>query len=111
MRTAFRDKVRILAIIFFIGMVFLGMITLTAHSSKLQYEINTLNKQIQESERTIRSLEVQIKSASNITNLEARAAELGLVYPGYDKIVYLDNNTAGIDDFALALMETAYENR
>ena len=111
MKTAFRDKIRVLTVILFTGMICLGMITLSAHSSRLQYEINTLNKQIQESERIIRSLEVQIKSASNITNLEARAVELGLIYPEYDRIVYLDSNIAGVEDLALALMETAYENK
>lgn len=111
MKAAFRDKVRILISILIVGVFFLGVITLTARSSELQYDINMLNKEIQESERMIRSLEVQIKSASNITNLEERAAELGLVYPGYDQIVYLDPEVAEIDDFALALMETVYENR
>lgn len=111
MKAAFRDKVRILISIMIVGVFFLGVITLTARSSELQYDINMLNKEIQESERMVRSLEVQIKSASNITNLEERAAELGLVYPDYDQVVYLDPEVAEIDDFALALMETVYENR
>ena len=49
-----------------------------------------------------------VKTAANITNLESRALELGLVYPNYDQIVYLESQEANIEDFALALMESAY---
>ena len=67
-----------------------------------------MNNQISETQKEIQNLQVQIKSAANITNLEARAAELGLVYPSADQIVYLETEEAGIEDFALALMESAY---
>jgi cell division protein FtsL len=86
----------------------LAMIGITAYNSKIQYDINRMNNQIAETQKEIQNLQVQIKSAANITNLESRAAELGLVYPTYDQIVYLETEEGGIEDFALALMESAY---
>ena len=74
----------------------------------IQYDINKMNNQIAETQKEIQNLQVQIKTAANITNLESRALELGLVYPNYDQIVYLESQEANIEDFALALMESAY---
>ena len=106
--TAFKDRARIIAVIVAVFMVFLLIIGVNAYTAKLQYEINNLSRQIQESERQIQNLEVRIKSATNITNLESRALELGLIYPDFDQIVYYDQGDADIEEFALALMETIY---
>ncbi|MBQ4506116.1 MAG: hypothetical protein II971_02565 [Firmicutes bacterium] len=106
--TAFKDRARIIAVIVAVFMVFLLIIGVNAYTAKLQYEINSLSRQIQESERQIQNLEVRIKSATNITNLESRALELGLIYPDFDQIVYYDQGDADIEEFALALMETIY---
>ena len=86
----------------------LAVIGITAYNSKIQYDINRMNNQIAETQKEIQNLQVQIKSAANITNLENRAAELGLVYPTADQIVFLETEEGGIEDFALALMESAY---
>ncbi|MBQ1476110.1 MAG: hypothetical protein IIZ21_02380 [Firmicutes bacterium] len=86
----------------------LAVIGITAYNSKIQYDINKMNNQIAETQKEIQNLQVQIKTAANITNLESRALELGLVYPNYDQIVYLESQEANIEDFALALMESAY---
>ena len=106
--TAFKDRARIIAVIVAVFMVFLLIIGVNAYTAKLQYEINNLSRQIQESERQIQNLEVRIKSATNITNLESRALELGLIYPDFDQIVFYDQGDADIEEFALALMETIY---
>lgn len=106
--TALRDRARIIAVIIAVFLVFLLIIGVNAYTAKLQYEINSLSRQIQESERQIQNLEVRIKSATNITNLESRAFELGLIYPDFDQIVYYDQGDADIEEFALALMETIY---
>jgi cell division protein FtsL len=104
---SYKVKIIVYLLIFFALM--LCMIGITAHNSKIQYEINSMNTQISETQREIQNLQVQIKSAANITNLESRALALGLTYPEYDQIVYLDWKTGeGIEDFALALKESAY---
>ena len=86
----------------------LAVIGITAYNSKIQYDINKLNNQISETQKEIQNLQVQIKTAANITNLESRAAELGLMYPTSDQIVFLEAEEGGIEDFALALMESVY---
>ena len=107
--TAFKDRAKVIAIIVAVFMVFTLIIGVNAYTAKLQYEINSLSRQIQESERQIQNLEVRIKSATNITNLESRAFELGLIYPDFDQIVYYEQGEADIEEFALALMETIYK--
>lgn len=102
-------KIRILAGLVAICFLLLCIIGMTAYNSKIQYDINTMNSRISEARKEIQNLQVQIKSAANITNLEARAYALGLAYPGFDRIVYLRTESGGIEDFALALMESVYD--
>ena len=101
-------KVKVVAELLLIFVLLLAVIGITAYNSKIQYDINKMNNQIAETQKEIQNLQVQIKTAANITNLESRALELGLVYPNYDQIVYLESQEANIEDFALALMESAY---
>ncbi len=101
-------KVKVIVELLIIFALLLAMIGITAYNSKIQYDINKLNNQISETQKEIQNLQVQIKTAANITNLEARAAELGLIYPGAGQVVYLEDEEGGIEDFALALMESAY---
>ena len=102
-------KAKVVIELLLIFALMLAVIGLSANNSKIQYDINRMNSQIAETQKEIQNLQVQIKSAANITNLESRAAELGLIYPGYDQIVYLEETEEGsIEDFALALMESAY---
>lgn len=101
-------KGKVIAELLVIFVLMLAVIGITAYNSKIQYDINKMNNQIAETQKEIQNLQVQIKTAANITNLESRALELGLVYPNYDQIVYLESQEADIEDFALALMESAY---
>jgi cell division protein FtsL len=101
-------KGKVVAELLLIFVLMLAVIGITAYNSKIQYDINKMNNQIAETQKEIQNLQVQIKTAANITNLESRALELGLVYPNYDQIVYLESQEANIEDFALALMESAY---
>jgi len=88
--------------------VLLCFVGITAYTAKVQYDINKLNSRIAETQTDIKMLEVRIKSASNITNLEERAIELGFVYPEFDQVRYLAADNEPMHDFALALMEAAY---
>lgn len=101
-------KGKVVAELLVIFVLMLAVIGITAYNSKIQYDINKMNNQIAETQKEIQNLQVQIKTAANITNLESRALELGLIYPSYDQIVYLESQEADIEDFALALMESAY---
>ena len=88
--------------------IFIGLIGLNAFSSKLQYDINMLNKEILSVQREVQNLEVDIKTATNITTVEAKAVSIGMVYPTFEEMIYLDSSTDVLQDFALALRESAY---
>ena len=104
-----RQRIQSFVLIIVCGFIFIGLIGLNAFSSKLQYDINMLNKEILSVERVVQNLEVDIKTATNITTVEARAVSIGMVYPTFEEMVYLDSGTAVLHDFALALRESTYE--
>ena len=104
-----KQRIQSFVLIIVCGFIFIGLIGLNAFSSKLQYDINMLNKEILSVERVVQNLEVDIKTATNITTVEARAVSIGMVYPTFSEMVYLDSGTAVVEDFALALRESTYE--
>ena len=104
-----RDQARIIIYMLALCLMFIVAVGINAYSAKVQYDLNMLNRQITETQTDIRTLEVRIKSASNITNVEGRARELGFVYPEFDQLRYLAANEKPMHDFALALMEAAYD--
>ena len=108
MSKIFRDKTRIFIIILLVCAFCTGLVWLNAYQSKLQYEINSLNNRIQGLNWDLRALEVEVKKETNITNLEEKAAELGMVYPTFTDIVYLRGDTPDVQDLALALRENVY---
>lgn len=104
----FKFRFRFVIAMLVLCFILLAFVYLTATTAKVQYEINKVDKEIAEVEKDIRVLQVKIKTASNITNIEARAQELGLVYPSFEQVKYLKHEGESIPDLALALMETAY---
>lgn len=103
-----RSKIRILLLVLVICAFCVCLVYLNATSSKLQYEINSLNNKITEASWDVRNLEVSVKKQTNITNLEAKATEIGMVFPGFKDIVYLRGDTPEVQDFAIALKENIY---
>ena len=106
-RTA-RSKIKILILILVICAFCVVLVYMNAWSSKLQYEINSINNQITEATWDMRNLEVSVKKQTNITNLEAKATEIGMVYPGFKDIVSLRGDPPQVQDFALPLKENVY---
>ena len=104
-----RQRVQAFFLLVLCGFVFIGLIGVNAFSSKMQYDINTLNRQILSVERTVQNLEVEIQTATSIATVEAKAMAMGMVYPTFQEMVYLDGQTGVQEDFALALRESAYE--
>ena len=108
MQASFRDKKKILTAIILIGVMLLLVVAIEAYGVELQYDINTTRRSIQDCERQIQNLEVRIRSANNINNLEIRALEMGLIYPDFSQIVYLYSGKDGGEELALALKETVF---
>ena len=104
-----KDKFRLLALTVFTGVLCVGLIVATAYAASIKYNINSMIKENEVIQGEIENLNVKIESASNIQIIEARAvAELGMQYPVSDQLVYIDNNTETMKDFALVLKEQAY---
>lgn len=104
-----KQRIQSFILLIICGFIFIGLIGLNAFSSKLQYDINMLNKNMLSVERVVQNLEVEIKTATNITTVEARATSIGMVYPTFEEMIYLDSGTGVLEDFALALRESAYQ--
>ena len=103
------SKIKIIFLVVAICAFCVCLVYLNATSSRLQYEINSINNKITEANWDVRNLEVSVKKQTNITNLEAKAAEIGMVYPGFKDIVYLRGDTPQVQDFAIALKENIYK--
>ncbi len=103
-----QSKIMMIVFMLVLCLVLLVQVWVTARAAEIQYEINSLNRQILSTRREVQNLEVKIKSSYNINTLEARAKELGMVYPNFEQIVYLKTETE-IVDFATALKQAAYQ--
>ncbi len=102
-------KVLLIALAIAIGIFFIGLIISTAYSATLQYDINTLEAQMEEVNAEIENLNVKIKAAANLETLENRAmAELGMVYPTVGRMVYLEETEAPDVNLARLLKQDAY---
>ena len=108
MKAIFKNRVKIIIIMLLTAIVCISYVGLNAYSSKLQYEINRLNSEIQTTTYKAATLEVKIQTATNIDNLESRALEMGLIYPGFDRIITIRQFESEPRDFATALKQNAY---
>ena len=80
----------------------------TVESRAYEREINRINSEIQMTSYKAANLEVKIQSATSISTLEDKALEMGLIYPGFDRIVTIRNAETQPRDFAAALKQNAY---
>ncbi len=104
-----KDKFSLLVLTVFVGFICVGLIVSTAYAASTKYHINTLMKESAVIQGEIENLNVKIEKASNIQIVEAKAAaDLGMIYPTMDRLVYIDTNKETVKDFALLLKEEAY---
>lgn len=104
-----KDKFRLLLLTAFVGVLCIGLILSTAYAASIQYHINTMIKENRVIQGEIENLNVKIESASNIQIVEAKAsAELGMVYPVAEQLVFIGGSMETVKDFALVLKEQAY---
>ena len=93
----------------FMGILFVGVISATAYSAKVQYDINRLAKETDTLQGEIENLNVQLKSATNIQIVEEKAmSRLGMVYPKMSQVIFIEEKAEPKQGFALALKQQAY---
>lgn len=104
-----KDRFRLILLTVFVGVLCIGLILSTAYAASVKYHINTMIKENAVIQGEIENLNVKIESASNIQIVEARAtAELGMLYPTAEQLVFIDGERETVKDFALVLKEQAY---
>lgn len=108
-KAAARDQRLALFALFVAGLIFLGVIFISAYCANLKYEINAVNKQTLALQEDIDQLKVEIENGTNIGTIENKALkDLGMIYPTAEQFVYVDGE-APKEDMALVIKENAYE--
>ncbi len=109
-RISAKDKVRLLLLTLFAGLLCICLIITAAYSTQIKFHTNSLLAQSAVVQGEIENLNVAIKSANNIVSIEERAMnELGMVYPEIHQIAYIEAGSNTIPDFALTLKQLAFK--
>jgi len=104
-----QDKMKLLLLIMVIGaLAIMGVVT-TAYATQIKYSINALSRDNAVIQGEIDNLQVSIEAENNIKTIEEKAvAQLGMVYPTYDQMVFMPEESEKVNDFAMVLKEQAY---
>jgi len=103
------DRGRLMAYIVIMGIILVGIVTASAYTAGLNYEINNMRAANDEIAQDIELLTVELKTATNVAVIEEKAInDLGMVYPAAGSIVYISKETEPVTDFAMLLKEQAY---
>lgn len=104
-----KDRKRALLYVVVLAAVCIGVVIAGAYAASLKYQINSLIASNTEIEREIETLNVEIKTANNISAIETRAIEeLGMVYPTTGEIVYVMKEEEPATEFAMLMKDQAY---
>lgn len=104
-----QDKKRILTGIAVMGLICIIMVVISAYSAELRCENNDLISSNEVLQGEIDTLNVKIKSANNIEHIEKIATgKLGMVYPQAGECVYISEDDAPMEHFAMVIKEQAY---
>lgn len=108
-KAAQRDQRLAFATLIIAGLVFLGVILVSAYCTSIKYDISAMNKETLAIQEDIDQLKVKIEDGTNIGTIEKRALkELDMIYPTAEQFVYIDGaETKG--DMAQVIKENAYE--
>lgn len=106
-----KDRKYAIATIIVLGLIFLGMISVSAYCASINDEINKVNREISVLQEEIDFLKVEIESGLNIATIEQKALEeLGMIYPTADQFVFAEGKKAKNNNMAQAIKENAYES-
>lgn len=103
-----KDKMRILALIVALGVLFIGMIITTAFAATIQYNTNAIINENHVIQTEIENLEVKLHVATNIEAVETKAVEQGMVYPETNQVVHLSASEKVPEGFAQMMKNQAY---
>lgn len=109
-RIGIKDRIRFLLLILMMGALCVGLIITAAYSSQIKMETNSIMARINTVQGEIENLNVTLKSAGNIATIEEKAInELGMVYPCFDQIAYINTDSNQDPEFAATLKQLAFK--
>ena len=92
-----------------IGILFVGLVIVNAHTASLQYDVNQLERQNAILQTEIDLLEVKIGSNTSINQLEVYATEnLAMHYPEGKECIHLSDVKLPEDSLADVIRKKAY---
>lgn len=107
----FKDKVRILFLLVVFGIMGIGLIITAAYSTQVKLETNRVIAQAEEVQGEIDNLNLEIKKSGNISFVEEIAVNrLGMIYPEFSQIAFINANESEGPEFAAVLRQIAFED-
>ena len=104
-----KDKAKLIMLLLVMGIVCIAVVVSAAYASQIKYNINAITRENAVIQGEIENLNVSIEEANNVKVIEEKAITyLGMIYPDYEQIVFIDVMTEKFIDFAMALREQAY---
>lgn len=87
-----RNKARLLMVTIVVGLLFIGVVIMSAFAANIKYDTNVIAEKNEALQGEIENLTVEIHSANNIEAIESKALkDLGMVEPNSRQCVYLDD--------------------
>jgi cell division protein FtsL len=104
-----QEKVMILMLIAAVGVCCIAILLLQACASNINYNVYTLNQNIEDIEDEIDNLNVTLQSQNNLSQIEDYAENnLKMIYPEKDQRVSIDDlvGSAEVDAYIVSLSES-----
>ncbi|MCR5481833.1 MAG: cell division protein FtsL [Clostridia bacterium] len=103
------DRIRLLSLTIFVGVLGLIVIVSTAFAASIKYDINRIIVANDELSNEIGTLNVELMEATNIETIEEKAvSQLGMVYPQQGEYVFVNTSVTPEADFGLVMKEQAF---
>ena len=103
------DKKRILMGILVIGFLCILLVIMTAYAAEIRCENNDLISGNEALQSEVETLQIKIKTESNIEYIEKVAKErLGMVYPTQEDCVYLKESDTPQKNFSAVIKHAVY---
>lgn len=107
----FKDKVRLLLLLVVLGIMGIGLIITAAYSTQVKLDTNRIIAQAEDVQGEIDNLNLEIKKSGNISFVEEVAINrLGMIYPEFSQIAFLNANENDGPEFAAVLRQIAFED-
>lgn len=107
----FKDKAKMLLLLVVLGFVGVGLIVTAAYSTQVKLTTNSLIAQAEDVQGEIDNLNLEIKKSGNISYIEEVAVnQLGMTYPEFSQIAFINASENDGPEFAAVLRQMAFKD-